>query len=98
DPSGTWTRMVGGVLVPWGGSEAMWPTFFHMLPAWIATFHGLGGLEACGLVAPTFAALSLWVVFLLAAELRGLAPAAVATALVATNVAEFFYGRFLMPE
>jgi hypothetical protein len=93
-----WTRIPGGLLVRSGDTEVMWPTYFHLLPVWIATFDRLGGLEAGGLVGTMFAVLALWAIFLFAHETLGLVPAIVTTALVLTNAAELFYARFLMPE
>ncbi|HYR95139.1 MAG TPA: glycosyltransferase family 39 protein, partial [Candidatus Binatus sp.] len=97
-PTVGWTRLPGALLVRSGEAEVMWPTYFHVLPVWIATFERLGGLAAGGLVGTMFAVLALWAVFLLAHELLGVAGACVTTAFLLTSVAELFYARFLMPE
>ena len=93
-----WMRIPGGLLVERAGTLIMWPTYFHLLPVWIATFAGLGGIEAGALTATMFAALALWAVFLFARETDAAVAAAVTTAFLLTNLAETFYGRFLMPE
>jgi hypothetical protein len=96
--TGGYARVPGGLLLPSLDTNIVRPTFSHVLPVWIALFYGVGGLEACGLVATVFAALSLWTIFLFAAETRGNWAAVVAATLVGTSFGEFWFGRFLMPE
>ncbi len=96
--TGGYARVPGGLLLPSLDSDVVWPTFSHILPVWVAAFYRLGGLEACGLVCPVFAALSVWAIFLFAAETLGRWAALLTGALVLTNFGEFWFGRFLMPE
>lgn len=96
--TGGYARVPGGLLLPSLDTEVVRPTFSHVLPVWIAMFHELGGLGACGVVATVFAALSLWAIFLFAAEILGRWAGVGTIALAITSFGEFWFGRFLMPE
>jgi hypothetical protein len=91
-------RLPGGLYLAALDADTAWPTYSHLLAVWVALFHAAGGIDATGLVGPTFAALAAWAVFLLAREAAGGVPAALATALLVVNAGQVFYARFLMPE
>lgn len=96
--AGGWARVPGGLLLRSLDETVVYPSFAHLLPVAIAIADALGGASTCRWLAPVFAGLALWAIWLLAAEASGGLGAALTVLLVATNLAQWFYGRFLMPE
>ncbi len=90
-------RFDGGVQIV-EGAPVLQPSFFHLLPAWIAGTELFASERAGRLVAPVFAVLSAIVLYLAARRLTSLVAAAAAGALLATSLGQAWCGRLPLSE
>src|SRR5438445_371770 len=86
------------VCIPALDSDRVLPAFQPLLSVWVAIFHALGGDHAMAAPITYFGALFLWTFASFAAGLAGPWTAALAVAMLASLVPQYWYSRFLMPE
>ena len=91
-------RVGGGLVLPALDSDRVLPAFQPLLSVWVAIFHALGGDHAMAAPITYFGALFLWTFASFAAGLAGPWTAALAVAMLASLVPQYWYSRFLMPE
>ena len=90
-------RFEGGVQIV-DGEPVLQPSFFHLLPIWVAGVAMAGGERAGAFVTPAFAILGIVTLFLAARRLTSASAAAGAAALVATSLGQAWCGRQPLSE
>jgi hypothetical protein len=90
-------RFEGGVQIV-DGEPVLQPSFFHLLPIWVAGVAMAGGERAGAFVTPAFAILGIVTLFLAARRLTSAIAAASAAALVATSLGQAWCGRQPLSE
>jgi hypothetical protein len=90
-------RFEGGVQIA-DGAPILQPSFFHLLPVWMAGVQMAGGERAGALVAPAFSILGVIALFLAGRRLTSSVAAAGAAALVATSLGQAWCGRQPLSE
>ncbi len=90
-------RFEGGVQIA-DDAPVLQPSFFHLLPLWIAGVQIAAGEEAGAFVTPAFAILGVVALFLAGRRLTSSVAAAGAAALVATSLGQAWCGRQPLSE
>ncbi len=90
-------RFPGGLQIAEGRDDIV-PSFFHLLPVWIAVLGSIAGVQAGFFVNVIFGVLAIVQMWLLGCRLRSAGAGAVAAMLVALNFGEIWLARIQLSE